>query len=607
MRTVSLRLADLERSTIPIGFQDENEHTQVRIDCKMFFKDYPTAVPSLAVTPPKGSPYPAIVVRDGDIVTWDVTASDTAAEGTGELQLTFTISTEVAKSYVGKTRVSRSIMPSGTAPTPIQNWINVANVVLDEVAHAVETAIHPPVIDDNGYWNVWDAENDEYVATEYKAEGQDGAPGTDGHDGSDGFSPTATVTKSGKVATISITDKNGTTTETVEDGADADPTVLIDDTAGSGDTNKVWSADKSSTLLTEINAVKDDPIPSAVKTALLALAENVAYATNQGQSVYNALAGALYNEVWPVTNTLSHCTSSNSSQSVTKNGSYSATITADTDYTLTGATVVITMGGVDITSTAYSNGTISIASVTGVLSISIEAATESAGYVTDGLTAYWDGIDNTGTDHDGNATTWVDKANGYTLEMGTFGNSSYMTWGQNCLEFAGDYRQGLHLDSYWQFSQSATVEVVFVTDATSTQMIATLDRGDTAYGSTYDARRVSIFGDNTVGIRGNSSKSYTNTESAVTAIRKVAILYNGFDASKVLINNTETSQGNNNHSFGFTGTKQLRIGRECEAQTQGSGYPFDGKIYAIRVYSRHLTAEEMSQNYSYDMDRFGLE
>lgn len=42
--------------------------------------------------------------------------------------------------------------------------------------------------------------------------------GTNGTNGQDGFSPTATVTKSGSVATITITDKNGTTIETVSDG-----------------------------------------------------------------------------------------------------------------------------------------------------------------------------------------------------------------------------------------------------------------------------------------------------------------------------------------------------------------------------------------------------
>lgn len=45
----------------------------------------------------------------------------------------------------------------------------------------------------------------------------------DGEDGIDGVSPTVSVSKSGKVTTISITDKDGTKTATINDGADGDP------------------------------------------------------------------------------------------------------------------------------------------------------------------------------------------------------------------------------------------------------------------------------------------------------------------------------------------------------------------------------------------------
>lgn len=48
----------------------------------------------------------------------------------------------------------------------------------------------------------------------------DGTDGTDGQDGQDGYSPTATVSKSGDTATISITDKDGTTTASIKDGVD---------------------------------------------------------------------------------------------------------------------------------------------------------------------------------------------------------------------------------------------------------------------------------------------------------------------------------------------------------------------------------------------------
>ena len=77
---------------------------------------------------------------------------------------------------------------------------------------------------------------------------------------------------------------------------------------------------------------------------------------------------------WAVTNTLSNCATNNSTAKVTDGDSYTATITANSGYTLDGATVSVTMGGVDITATAYSNGVISIPAVTGAVVITVSAA-----------------------------------------------------------------------------------------------------------------------------------------------------------------------------------------------------------------------------------------
>lgn len=51
-------------------------------------------------------------------------------------------------------------------------------------------------------------------------QGDPGKDGTDGKDGSDGFSPTVGVSKSGKTTTITITDKNGAKSATINDGED---------------------------------------------------------------------------------------------------------------------------------------------------------------------------------------------------------------------------------------------------------------------------------------------------------------------------------------------------------------------------------------------------
>lgn len=74
-----------------------------------------------------------------------------------------------------------------------------------------------------------------------------------------------------------------------------------------------------------------------------------------------------------VTNTLSNCTTDNEDTTAILGQSYEAEVIPNTDYTLTGATVSITMNGVDVTSSVYSNGAISIPSVTGNIVINISA------------------------------------------------------------------------------------------------------------------------------------------------------------------------------------------------------------------------------------------
>lgn len=67
--------------------------------------------------------------------------------------------------------------------------------------------------------------------------GPQGPKGEKGDPGANGFSPIANVTKSGDTATITITDKNGTTTATVKDGSDA--TVTVDSALSSTSENPV--------------------------------------------------------------------------------------------------------------------------------------------------------------------------------------------------------------------------------------------------------------------------------------------------------------------------------------------------------------------------------
>lgn len=259
MKTISYKLKDLDQKekkvTLKLGYVGENEHVQIRIDCSEIWENYPNAVASLAVEPPEGSKYPAIVTREGNVVCWTVKDSDLVHDGDGRIQLTFTEGSEIQKTVICRTKVDESIVGSGTAPDPIADFVAEANEALAELEAA---EVHGPVIGEDGYWYTWSKDAGEYVKTDTKAQGEDGQQGPAGKDGADGAP-----------GQDGHTPVKGTDYWTQQDQADivaaaAMETVsaVIDDTAGDGDTNKTWSADKiaetTGQLLTAIDGVSDD-------------------------------------------------------------------------------------------------------------------------------------------------------------------------------------------------------------------------------------------------------------------------------------------------------------------------------------------------------------
>lgn len=103
---------------------------------------------------------------------------------------------------------------------------------------------------------------------------------------------------------------------------------------------------------------------------------------------------------YTVTNTLTGCTSSNATTTVTEGDAYYAAITASNGYVLNGATVVVKMGGTDVTALYYADGVINIPDVSGNIEITITAAVYVPSYTNVLPTALdpstksgvWDGI-----------------------------------------------------------------------------------------------------------------------------------------------------------------------------------------------------------------------
>lgn len=102
---------------------------------------------------------------------------------------------------------------------------------------------------------------------------------------------------------------------------------------------------------------------------------------------------------YTVTNTLTGCTSSNAATTVTEGDAYYAAITANSGYTMSGATVHVKMGGTDVTALYYADGAINIPDVSGNIEITITAAVYVPSYTNvlptavdpDTKSGVWDG------------------------------------------------------------------------------------------------------------------------------------------------------------------------------------------------------------------------
>ena len=135
-----------------------------------------------------------------------------------------------------------------------------------------------------------------------------------------------------------------------------------------------------------------------------------------GNVVITATATA--QQSYSITNNLTNVTTSNNTASVVENGSYNATLSAAAHYTLDASSVEITMGGTDITSTAYNNGTISIGNVTGnvVITASAIAITYT---ITNTLTNVTNSNNNTSIVEGSSYTASLSAESGYAINSVT--------------------------------------------------------------------------------------------------------------------------------------------------------------------------------------------
>ena len=291
---------DAKRNAVTcIGRLGENEARIIKINVSQIMRAFPgAAFTVLHRRPGDMDAYPvngAYIAMDGENVLWTVTSGDVAKEGIGQFEVIATVDGTVVKTLIYTSRVDHALDGAGDPPEPWESWVTDVTDAADRAEAAAQLLEHPGAESEtlepgspatagysDGTFTFGIPQGEKGDTGEQGPEGpegpagQDGRDGQDGAPGADGFSPTASVSKSGKVATITITDKNGTTTTQVSDGADG--TDIIDDTAGAGDTDKTWSASKSAgevgSLMSQINVL--EPSASAGDVGKVLKAKTVA-------------------------------------------------------------------------------------------------------------------------------------------------------------------------------------------------------------------------------------------------------------------------------------------------------------------------------------------
>lgn len=123
MKTINVDLSTGEALNLYVGQQGENAVTQVIFDFSGLNTEFGSGTLSLSIQRPKeDTPYAQTLTVSGTDATWLVNETDTGVSGCGQIQLTYTVSSKVAKTVVYKYTVYPSIGADGEYPIPGQTW-----------------------------------------------------------------------------------------------------------------------------------------------------------------------------------------------------------------------------------------------------------------------------------------------------------------------------------------------------------------------------------------------------------------------------------------------------------------------------------------------------
>ena len=109
---------------LSIGYERENEARGFAFDFSSWAKEYGEGVLQLLIRRPGDkNPYPVVLRVEGSVATWLPSATDTAVEGTGKVQLIYTVGSVIAKTAIMSVLISPSLGTGTTPPEGFEVWL----------------------------------------------------------------------------------------------------------------------------------------------------------------------------------------------------------------------------------------------------------------------------------------------------------------------------------------------------------------------------------------------------------------------------------------------------------------------------------------------------
>ena len=234
-----------------------------------------------------------------------------------------------------------------------------------------------------------------------------------------------------------------------------------------------------------------------------------------------------------------------------------------------------------------------VAVAAGLVGFGLSAAADipASAYVQTGLIAQWDGIDNAGTGtHQADATVWVDLKGGEAWTLGAKGSFS-----EAALVCGGG---GLAATRTTSLTGIQTMDI---------RIEQTAKPGGLAFGSGQRTGGYSCYfgyGSNNLNCDTPNVGYRVSTTTTVGVPQTTAVTY---DLENDLYSKSVTAIYKNGAEVA-KGTYSDYYSAQLDKATLGArndgNYAFTGKIYALRLYDRKLTEDEVAQNAVLDRLRF---